>query len=662
MLYSTKVPKIPICARKVLAAVLNSTVSSSIAIIAVACLATAARGEVRQWALGDEGLSWRDNELNSTAISFDVPGAIQLVGFNPSDNIVQQLNWSEGFPSNFIAEAAKARVWDNVPFKQSNIPLIDGDLATSSESRFKDFGVLQAGRTFFFDLGTRFPISRIAFFPRPEGTDRRGRPYADDFIRGYKLQVNDGVRFNQHNLPIYNLLTQVDFTNQNAAQVLFPLQFVRYIQLNVTSANPFELAEVEVYGAGFPPGGRYLSEIIDLGEVANFSRLSWTTENLRQEEGSISPEPAADARASIRMRTGRDDTPQVFYEIINVFTGDTQEVSESDHGRLSLNVRGPVEDDQINWSEWSAPFADSGQQIDLPSPRRFFQIEINLESRSILDGIRVNSLSVEHSIPPLAQQLIGEISVLEDPRPLGDKPRVPAGAPTTFAYDIRADIDEADVGFDAIEIFTPAKPRFRELFVGNPPILVVPDNVIEGPESLTLFFPSQRLTTEAQGEIRIVFDAQVFVQATFFNAQVFDTQSDEAPQRVLPGDANPTVLTNNLRVLTTAASAQNLLPFFAIQPSVVTPNGDGTNEESDISYTLVQLQQPVQIDVEILDLSGRRVRTLFSDLASSGSFTWAWDGRDDGGRTVPPGIYLARVVVDAERERFVRLGTVGVAY
>ena len=76
----------------------------------------------------------------------------------------------------------------------------------------------------------------------------------------------------------------------------------------------------------------------------------------------------------------------------------------------------------------------------------------------------------------------------------------------------------------------------------------------------------------------------------------------------------------------------------------------------------MQLQQPVQIDVEILDLSGRRVRTLFNGAESSGTFTWDWDGRHDGGTAVPPGIYLAKVSVDAERERFERLGTVGVAY
>ena len=198
--------------------------------------------------------------------------------------------------------------------------------------------------------------------------------------------------------------------------------------------------------------------------------------------------------------------------------------------------------------------------------------------------------------------------------------------------------------------------------MGNPPVSALPDSVIEGPESLTLFFPSQRRTTESQRDLRIVFATQVFVQATFFNAQVFDTQSDEAPQKVLPGDANPTVLTNNLRVLTTAASARNLLPYFRVHPGVITPDGDGLNEEATVSYTQVQLRESVPVNVEIFTLAGHRVRTLFSGMESSGSFNWSWDGRDDRGQVVPVGIYLAKVTVDAELQRYVRLGTVGIVY
>jgi hypothetical protein len=200
------------------------------------------------------------------------------------------------------------------------------------------------------------------------------------------------------------------------------------------------------------------------------------------------------------------------------------------------------------------------------------------------------------------------------------------------------------------------------MFIGDPPVATAPDSVVEGERSLKLFFPSQRLTHQSPSALRVVFDAEVFVQSTFFRARVFDTQSDESPQQVLPGDANPTVLTNDLRVLTTAASARNLLPFFAVQPAVVTPNGDGINERVRISGTLVQLQQPVQLTVRVFSLGGQRVRTLFAGARGSGSFVWEWDGRDDSGNPVPVGIYLAEVTADAERERFTRLGAVGVAY
>jgi hypothetical protein len=612
--------------------------------------------------VGADGLSWREQEQSSTAIRFDPTGSIQLVDFNTDDNIVEQLRWGEGFPLDFISELAGARIWDNVPFKQSNAPLVDGDPSTSSQNRFKEFGVLQAGRTFFLDLGTRFPINRILFFPRQSGADSKGRPYSEDFIRGYKILTNDGVRFSSNNLPIYSLLTQVDFTTESIAETRLPLQFVRYIKLDITSSNPFEISEFQIYGTGHPPGGKYQSKVIDLGETANFSRLNWATEKLRQVDGELTPEPDADSHISVRMRTGRDDTPQVYYEIVNVFTGDIVEVSQSDYKRLDASVRGPSEEDQTNWSEWSSPFTESGQQIELPSPRRYFQFEIAMESQAILDGIRVNSLSVEHSIPPLAQQLIGEISVLDEPHPPGNKPRVTAGTQTTFAYDVKADIIATDVGFDAIRISTPSRARLVEFLVGSPLVPAIPDSIDEGPNSLTLFFPSQRVDAQSLGSLRIVFEAQVFVQATFFNAEVFDTQSTESPQRILPGDAHPNVLSNNLRILTTVDSAQNLFPFFTVAPKVMTPNGDDLNDHAEISYTLVQFTQPVETQVEVYSLGGRRVRTLFSGEQSSGVHTLSWDGRDDQGTLLPVGIYLVKTSVLAKSQDFVRLGTIGIVY
>jgi hypothetical protein len=46
----------------------------------------------------------------------------------------------------------------------------------------------------------------------------------------------------------------------------------------------------------------------------------------------------------------------------------------------------------------------------------------------------------------------------------------------------------------------------------------------------------------------------------------------------------------------------------------------------------------------VYDASGRRVRTLLDGESSAGPHEVAWDGTDDAGRTVPPGVFVSRLV------------------
>jgi hypothetical protein len=60
----------------------------------------------------------------------------------------------------------------------------------------------------------------------------------------------------------------------------------------------------------------------------------------------------------------------------------------------------------------------------------------------------------------------------------------------------------------------------------------------------------------------------------------------------------------------------------------------------------VQFDLPRQTDVQlrVLDLSGRVVRTLIDGARGAGAYQIAWDRRDDGGRPVGSGVYLLRLV------------------
>ena len=646
-------------------AFLDLRVAATIGLLILGAAPNASRAELNVWRLGGDGESWQRSAFNSAAIDFGNSDSIEILGFASDENIIQSLSWGEGSPRDYVGERASARIWDSLTLKRSNAPLVDGDVNSSSDDRFKRFGVSQEGHRFFLDLGAPFPVRRFLFFPRQSGADSDGRPFSSDFIRSYQVRVSDGNSYNEETppRPIYNLISRVEFTREDSADTIFPLQFVRFLQMQVLSTNPFEIAEFQIFGSGFAPRASYLSNVVSLDEPGNFSQIKWELEKLRREEDVVTVDSLANAELSIRMRTGADDTPLVYFEIVNRFTNEQVEVAESAYNSLPSDVRGVVEEDLENWSSWSPPFTVSPARINLPSPRQYFQLEISMKSLSILDAMRLNNIDIEYHTPPLAAGVLGEVSLLEEPAPPGDVTIAPAGVFATFAYDLLADVDGNSTGFNALRIFTSeSQPRLVDFLVGDPPESVVPDSTAEEAGSLTLFFPSRRVESRAGGTLRVIFDAQVFVQGTFFNAEVFDTESEDSPQVVLPGDANPEVLTNRLIVLTSDESAQDLLPFFEVTPQAFSPNGDGVNDESDINVTLVQLVLPVDVDVEIFDLGGRRVRSLFSGEEIIGAHTWSWDGRDDSEAVVPPGIYVVAVRVGAGREELVRTGTVALAY
>ena len=51
---------------------------------------------------------------------------------------------------------------------------------------------------------------------------------------------------------------------------------MRYVRLVSLSNIGFEVDELEVFGAGFVPEAQYLSDIFDLGDLANWGNLRWS--------------------------------------------------------------------------------------------------------------------------------------------------------------------------------------------------------------------------------------------------------------------------------------------------------------------------------------------------------------------------------------------------
>ena len=87
--------------------------------------------------------------------------------------------------------------------------------------------------------------------------------------------------------------------------------------------------------------------------------------------------------------------------------------------------------------------------------------------------------------------------------------------------------------------------------------------------------------------------------------------------------------------------------FRTVAPAPVAPQGISfsapwPNPARDIAHFAWVLPAPAELNVQIFDLSGRRVRVLLEGPHEMGRGGLAWDLRDDRGTSLPGGIYLVR--------------------
>ncbi len=655
---------------------MNRGMAARIAVLLCASCAWAPWLAADEWVLGGGGgLPWGDLvQVRAQIDDQSSPGAIQIRGFTPDENIITTLAWKYGKPNDLVSEG-NAALWDNTAARNSiSLSIVDGDDTTSTADLFKTAGVDQDGRTFFLDMGSRVPADSLVFFPRQEGTYANGKPFSDDFVRKHRISVSDGLTY-VNEQPLFTLLRDVPVNPNSVFTMKFPQQFIRFIQLRVGSRSPFEIAEFELYGNGFVPRATYRSQVIDLGEVSNYGTISWAQRALELVEGELIELPdLGQTSVAVRMKTGQDDSPLVhFQKVVDDETRAVSQVvvSEADYNKLPSGEKGDIEDDADNWSPWSLPL-ESGQLIPLPSPRPYFQLQIIMESQSVTQTVRIDSLRIEHSLPPAAA-VVGEISLADEPNPPADigvidkddavvLPSIDGGEEVLFAYDVRAIINDNQNGFDALRIDTPTPARFVGLQMGDPLEPVEPDRVSVGDRSLEVIFTSNKINFDNNVPLRVLFEGSTVVFGTIFTGTVWDTQSDILGQPVLEGDANFDVSTNSLRVALTQQSVGEIVRAIEFNPSVFTPNGDGINDHIAIKYTVIQISEPKPIEVAIYDLAGRLVRVLADREQPGGIYTEMWDGRSDADEAVPPGSYVVSLSVDSGIGNFRRVGVVGVAY
>jgi len=508
-----------------------------------------------------------------------------------------------------------------------------------------------------FDLGGRFFIREVRLRTLADRPDH----FLEQFIIGATGATDPSYGIIE-NVPDLQAIAEVeDNIEPEIILKLDPPVTTNFVQLLIQRQTPKEigLAAFELFGGGYVKEASYESDVIELDDIASLGEIRWS--------GRQDPH----AQVAIRTRAGADPQPVIFWEIRHeqqdivrfLLGGGDLSMTEyqRQYDRLGdfnkpENERDKATPDTEHWSFYSSPYAfgNPGVPIVSPGPQKFVQIRVDFASTTVGDAGRIDYLEFKASVPPSVFRLVGEIHPVE----------TKVGEETQFTYYISPTIRSVDSSFDGVEIATPSgivsvdSLRLAGEDQGEDFSWTRHDDGL----GFSVLLPRRLKSTDSGALVEVVFTAPVLREAgTLFEGRVFDTtRPHEVRQRVVPGNAADEIEGDRLSVRT--ALSESLVFSPQISPNPFTPNGDGVNETANISYKLLRLTSAVPVSLEIYDLTGRLVRRLYDGEDLVGEYSHPWDGRDDSGQLVPPGLYLYRLVVDVQSGTETNSGVVAVAY
>lgn len=410
-------------------------------------------------------------------------------------------------------------------------------------------------------------------------------------------------------------------------------------------------ASVQLYGAGFQPEVWLESGLVRLGGRRNLLSIAWDAD------------APPGTRVLVQTRTGNE-----LSEVLHYFKKDGTEISEREYNNPTLLdiFKGPIVAEEVegdDWSGWSQPYENpTGSAIASPSPREFLKVRATLLAEDPAIRAALRSIRL-HFTRPVAEELIGEIAPFQVDSLGVDRP---------FSLYVRPQFNRRDPGFDQLLLVAPADMTlgFAGLYAGQ----AGAERAVEGVEIVPTGADSLRLSFAAIRPnagveiVRLDFRTALFGIGAVLRASLQHSAGGEGTwQRVDPGNALDAVA-GNTTTLVGDPTHEELLLDVEVRPPAFTPNGDGVNDRTVFALKVVRLDDDGPLQVAIYDLSGRLMRQLAEQRATTtGQYEIAWDGTDEQGGRVPPGVYCAllRVAVDvgglsAERTEVVR--TVTVAY
>jgi len=598
--------------------------------------------------VGRGGLPWNEVQESSRTVLV-APDSLWLWPAPAGENLAPGVLARGGSIRAVVVEEGVPRVVD-LP---SLTNLLDGDEGTAFDP---DAEGLLRQLELYVDLGGVFRLNRVRLFPRLDHQHRQRFPQA--FSLGLEPGT-DPYYATLHRLVFFREgppmtepaqalsgyahapLLSFSATKPNEKSVVdWPgtqqvtgLRQARFLRLQTTLNQPWELAELELYSDGTAPDGEFVSKPLLAGGEPVWGQVHY-------EGGQLSRLPVV-----LQARTGPDEDPFHYFILVGErevqVSREAWEVIESIEGAAT---QGPVRPNP-GWSSWQT--VEEGI-VGSRGPNPYLQFRLRL----LQPGVKIERLVFEYDPRPLARALRAEINPLV----------VAAGVETVFALSAVLEVGGGDTGVRYLQVLTRAElAAVDSVRVDGQPVVFTYE--VEPGQGFTVNL-WERLLQDG-GLVQVYFRARVFADGTPFALRGLDRRLsagaiDSAYQYAAEEDVDPASLGAGLVVRLGAVQNPVLAP---LRPATTffTPNGDGRNDYFVLEYDLLKLTRPAPVSFRVYDPGGRPI-FQGQGLEQSGGFARLWDGRDGYGGLVAPGLYLYQVEVRADDGTQRRQGVVGVGY
>lgn len=487
--------------------------------------------------------------------------------------------------------------------------IVDGDKNTGwTISGTADW--IDEGHWFEIDMGATYWIDKAFFY-----ISRYRR-----MMGNFEITTSDGTQAT--GLTSERVRSNLDFLHMSLVdntpspprrifELNFPPRKVRYTffrRMNVDKCSQCLLTTMTdflLFGEGYMAEVVMESDFIDLGGTKSIRRLSW--------EADL----PAGTFVEIRSQTGDE-----FIFENKFYNKNGIEISENQWNKLPKSQKQEIEVLQrrgTDWSGWSQVYDYPEEMFLSPSPRSFVQLQVKVGNHdpTVTPTLRNIVLHFDSAL------ISGGVTSRILPR------EVDFDSLQTFRYVLTPIFHSGDQGFDRISIRTPFPVEDVEVRVDGKE--VVPAAVVMIGDSLQVDLPA----LVRRDSVEVKFDTRIHANATPFEGWI-SVVGEDMQQGVQPAAQHAATV-----FVPSVADAGVLIRQVEVTP-LVSPNGDGVNDEGAIRFVLAKVEEAVP-EVSIYDLSGRQVRVV-----APGVDGYGWDGRDDTGRLLPPGAYLCQIKLAAD--------------